>query len=217
MTFVDNNCSFAANVEEELVQAGAEVTHLYSNASLDRIAQAAADTNLILLGSGPDNPRKAGNYMEILKIYGNTIPIFGICLEFQSIVEHSGGSIGPLDDQMMHGGTVEVKHDGETIYTGLGNPTIQTRYHSLGNRTMNGVGSLVKGAQELIVTGMYNDIVMSVRHRDPEVRVEGVQFHPDSVMSPEGPKLFKNVLKYVAMKEKESEQFPRTPINRKTW
>ena len=182
--YIDNYDSFADTIKAYFENTGAKVTMYKSDCSLQTIQNEEFD--MILLGPGPNSPKEAGNYLEIIDKYHKEKPIFGICLGFQALMEYFGEEVKPLSE-VMHGSASEIEHDGKTIYQGIENKEKFARYHSLGVKT-------VPDCFE--VSGMANDIVMSARHKT--LPIEGVQFHPESILSLNnnaGQKLINNVVR----------------------
>ena len=143
---------------------------------------------MILLGPGPNGPREAGNYMELLDRYHKEIPFFGICLGFQAMMEYFGQPVIKLDDPV-HGGGVPVSHNRKGIFQGIGQNAQFARYNSLG---VYGVPPCFEA------TATSNGIIMAARHNF--LPIEGIQFHPESVLSMangNGKSLVENVLRYL--------------------
>ena len=189
VNFIDNGDSFADMIAAYLTIAGADVVMHRSNCSLDTSVRRNPD--LIVLGPGPNGPREAGNYMELLDRYHKELPFFGICLGFQAMMEYFGQPVGRLDD-IVHGAKVPVDHNGTGIFDGIIRPADFARYNSLG---------VYAAPEPFEITATYNHIVMAARHKC--LPIEGVQFHPESVLSmanDNGIKLFQNVLKNLAAK-----------------
>jgi anthranilate synthase/aminodeoxychorismate synthase-like glutamine amidotransferase len=182
--YIDNYDSFANTIKAYFENTGAEVIMYKSDCSLEIIKKEKFD--MLLLGPGPNSPKEAGNYLEILDIYHETKPIFGICLGFQAIMEYFGEEVKRLD-KVMHGSASKIEHDGKTIYDGIKNNEKFARYHSLG----------VKKVPDCFeISGKAGDIVMSVRHKT--LPIEGIQFHPESILSMNnnaGKKLIENVVR----------------------
>jgi anthranilate synthase component 2 len=140
----------------------------------------------ILISPGPGRPEHAGVCVELIRLLGPSTPILGVCLGHQAIGAAYGGTIcrAPV---LMHGKTSEIRHNGKGLYAGLGTPFTATRYHSL----IIGTDHL---PPELEVTSTTDDrIIMGVRHR--EYPVEGIQFHPESVLTTSGPRIIANWLR----------------------
>jgi anthranilate synthase component 2/para-aminobenzoate synthetase component 2 len=139
----------------------------------------------LVISPGPGRPDDAGSSLPMIGAFAGKIPVLGVCLGHQSIVQHFGGEIIGAT-ALMHGKTSVVQHDGATLYRGLSNPFEVGRYHSL-------AANREKMPPDLVVTARTTDgEIMGVRHR--RLAVEGVQFHPESVLTPEGPHLLKNFL-----------------------
>ena len=141
----------------------------------------------IVISPGPGNPKQAGSCLKIVKYFYKTIPILGICLGHQIIWEAFGSKV-IVAKKLMHGKTSLIKHSGKGIFKGIKKVLSGTRYHSLiiDKKTLS---------NELIITAETNDkIIMGVMHK--KFNVHGLQFHPESIKTPEGIKLLKNFLKY---------------------
>ena len=187
---VDNYDSFAYNLYQALGALGAEVLVRRNDAiSLEQTRDIDPDAVVISPGPGnPTNPRDFGVNAELLREVSPAVPTLGVCLGHQGIGAVFGGRIVHAG-RLVHGKTSQVRHDGQGIYAGLPNPFPAARYHSLAVDA----GSL---PPELLVTATAEDgEVMGVRHaRHP---IEGVQFHPESILTPDGPALLANFLKGV--------------------
>ena len=183
IVYIDNYDSFADTIAGYFINQGAEVVVYKSDCSLDLIEK--EKPGMILLGPGPNGPKDAGNYIEIIDKYHKKLPIFGICLGFQAIMEYFGKKVIPLDE-VIHGDSSKIQHDGKTIFKGILNNAKFARYHSLG---VHDVPNCFECSAK---TG---DIVMAARHK--ELPIEGIQFHPESILSMEdnvGKKLIRNIL-----------------------
>jgi len=188
--YVDNYDSFANTIKAYFENAGAEVKMYKSDCSIKTIKNEEFD--LLFLGPGPNSPKEAGNYLELIDYYHKKKPIFGICLGFQAIMDYFGEEVKRLDE-IMHGGKSKIENDGKTIYEGIDNNASFARYHSLG---------VTKVPEEFEVSGKVNGIVMSARHKT--LPIEGVQFHPESILSLEngaGQKLIENVVRFLKWKK----------------
>jgi len=185
MLLIDNYDSFTFNVAQALGELGTEVTVRRNDAVSVDDALALAPDGLII-SPGPGTPRDAGVSAALIEAFASRVPVLGICLGHQTIVEVFGGRITRAEE-VMHGKTSEVFHDGRTLYAGLGSPFTATRYHSLLVREED-----VPPALEVSAYTSAGEI-MGVRHR--EHAVEGVQFHPESIMTPEGGQLLANFLR----------------------
>ena len=181
---IDNYDSFTYNLVQVLAAAGAEVAVARNDrATVDEIA-AWKPTHLVV-SPGPGTPRDAGISTAAIEHFGATgVPVLGVCLGHQCIAEVYGGLVH-RGAAPVHGKTAAIEHDGKRLYAGLPQPFTATRYHSLV------VDDELPGELELSAwTG--DGVVMGVRHRT--LPVEGVQFHPESVLTPEGPALLANFL-----------------------
>jgi anthranilate synthase/aminodeoxychorismate synthase-like glutamine amidotransferase len=179
---IDNYDSFTYNLVQYLGELGAEVGVVRNDkATVEDLRGLRPDR--VVVSPGPCTPNEAGISVEAIRAFaeGGT-PVLGVCLGHQSLVEAFGGQVVRGDP--IHGKDAEVKHDGKTIYAGLSNPLVAGRYHSLiADPNL---------PEELELTSSYDDVVMGVRHRG--LPAEGVQFHPESVLTPQGKKLLANFL-----------------------
>jgi anthranilate synthase component 2 len=181
---VDNYDSFVYNLVQELGELGAEPV-VYRNDAVDVARIRAERPDAVLISPGPGRPEDGGVSLEVIAELAGEIPLLGVCLGHQCIGQAYGGDVvgAPC---LMHGKTSEIHHDGRGLFAGLPNPFVATRYHSL----VVDPGSV---PDELEVTATSTDgVVMGLRHRT--LRVEGVQFHPESVLTASGPALLANFL-----------------------
>ncbi len=184
LLLIDNYDSFTYNLVQAFLVLEAEVLVYRNDALSVSAAEDLAPTHLVI-SPGPGRPDDAGVSLAMIDAFAGKIPVLGVCLGHQSIVQHFGGEIIGAA-ALMHGKTSLVQHDAHTIYRGLSNPFEVGRYHSL-------AANRERMPAELIVTARTTDgEIMGVRHR--RLNVEGVQFHPESVLTPEGPKLLENFL-----------------------
>lgn len=183
---IDNYDSFTYNLYHYLGELGAEVRVAYNDRiTLDEIA--ALKPAKIVISPGPCTPKEAGISCATIARFGAAIPILGVCLGHQSIGAAYGGRIVRAPS-IMHGKLSAVRHDGKTIFGGLKNPFAAMRYHSL-------VIEPKSLPAELRVSARTDDgVIMAVRHK--RFPVEGVQFHPESILAEEGKALLKNFLEY---------------------
>ena len=185
---IDNYDSFTYNLVQYLLELGEEViVHRNDEISLDRIRE--ADPQQIVISPGPCTPNEAGISVDCIKEFGASIPILGVCLGHQSIAQAFGGKIVRAN-QVMHGKTSSINHDSRGVFANLEGNFIATRYHSLVVEEESLPGCLE-------VSAWSNDEgsskeIMAVRHR--ELFVEGVQFHPESILSEHGYQILKNFL-----------------------
>ena len=179
---IDNYDSFTYNLVQYLGELGAEVGVVRNDkATVEELRGLRPDR--LVVSPGPCTPKEAGISVEAIRAFAEgSTPVLGVCLGHQSLVEAFGGQVVRGDP--IHGKDAEVKHDGKTIYARLSNPLVAGRYHSLiADPDL---------PEELELTSSYDDVVMGVRHRD--LPAEGVQFHPESVLTPQGKKLLANFL-----------------------
>jgi len=181
---IDNYDSFVYNLVQELGELGADpVVHRNDTIDVAAIREAAPD--LILISPGPGRPEDAGVSLAVITELAGEIPIFGVCLGHQAIGQAFGGDVVQAPT-LMHGKTSAIHHDGRGVFAGLPDPFTATRYHSL-------VVEPSTVPDELEVTARTADgVIMGLRHRS--LAVEGVQFHPESLLTPEGPSLLGNFL-----------------------
>jgi anthranilate synthase/aminodeoxychorismate synthase-like glutamine amidotransferase len=171
---VDNYDSFTYNLAHLLEELGAEVTVLRNDAVDADAAEALAPSHLVI-SPGPGRPANAGATLEIVRRLAPATPTLGVCLGHQAIVEAFGGEVGQAQ-RLVHGKASLVTHGGDGLFAGLPNPLEAGRYHSLAATVV---------PDELEVTARTDDgEVMGVRHRD--FPVDGIQFHPESVLTPNG-------------------------------
>lgn len=176
---VDNYDSFTFNLYQALAGLGEQVCVLRNDA-LDAAGMLALGPSAIVLSPGPGRPRDAGVCLELLRALPEQLPLLGVCLGHQALVEHHGGEL-ELDPVPLHGRASPVHHDGSRLYRKLPDPFAAGRYHSLRARRE-------KLPPELALCAWTEDgIVMGVRHR--RLPRHGVQFHPESILSPLGIRL----------------------------
>ena len=188
---IDNYDSFTYNLVQYLGELGAEfpvasVIQVYRNdqISLEQIRQLQPEG--IVISPGPGRPEDAGISLEIIRTLGQTVPILGVCLGHQSIGQVFGGQIVSAPE-LMHGKTSQVTHTGVGVFRGLDNPMTATRYHSL-------VIEPQTCPDVLEITAWVEDgTIMGVRHRNYP-HIEGVQFHPESVLTTLGKQMLRNFL-----------------------
>ena len=184
LLLIDNYDSFTYNLVQAFLVLGADVS-VYRN---DKISTAQAlefNPTHLCISPGPGRPEDAGISLDMIATFEKRVPILGVCLGHQSLVSHFGGRIVSAD-RLMHGKTSMVHHDGKTIYEGLSDPFEAGRYHSLAAETQS-LPSVLE-----ITARTRQEEIMGVRHR--ELPLEGVQFHPESVLTPQGDDLMKNFL-----------------------
>ena len=185
MVFVlDNYDSFTYNLVQYMGELGAEMT-VCRNDELTVAEVEALEPDRILLSPGPCTPQEAGISIDLVRHFAGKVPILGVCLGHQAIGAAFGGDVVRAP-QLMHGKTSDVAHDGKTIFSGIQSPMVCTRYHSL-------IVAEKGLPDELEITARTADgTIMGLRHR--QHAVEGVQFHPESVLTHDGKRLIKNFL-----------------------
>ena len=184
LLLVDNYDSFTYNLVQAFLVLGAEVLVHRNDAITVEQALALEPTHLCI-SPGPGTPRDAGVSMQMIRAFAGRIPVFGVCLGHQSIVEALGGDVVRAG-RLMHGKVSMVEHDGRGILAGLSQPFQAGRYHSLIAKP-----ETLPAVLEVAARTAEGEI-MAVRHR--ELNLDGVQFHPESVLTPEGPRLMGNFL-----------------------
>ena len=182
LLMIDNYDSFTYNLVHLFEELGAEVVTVRNDAITVEEAQAGGFDRLVI-SPGPGRPEDAGVSIDLIRALGPTTATLGVCLGHQAIVEAFGGHVGQAK-ALLHGKSSVVRHDGKGVYTGLPEEVEAGRYHSL---------AALDVPEVLEVTARTDDgEVMGVRHR--ELPIEGVQFHPESVLTPLGPEMAKSFL-----------------------
>jgi anthranilate synthase/aminodeoxychorismate synthase-like glutamine amidotransferase len=190
LLLIDNYDSFTYNLVQAFLVLGAEVSVYRNDALTPQQALALKPTHLCI-SPGPGTPYDAGVSMDMIRAFAGAIPVLGVCLGHQALVEVFGGKVVRAD-RLMHGKTSLVHHDGRTLFKGLPEPCEVGRYHSL-------IAAPASIPPELEVSARTQQgEIMGVRHRT--LMVEGVQFHPESILTPDGPQLMGNFLTYTAGK-----------------
>jgi para-aminobenzoate synthetase component 2 len=181
---LDNYDSFTYNLAQYLGELGSQLeVRRNDQITLDEIA--ALEPERIVISPGPCTPQEAGISVDLIRRFAGEIPILGVCLGHQAIGHAFGGKVVRAKE-LLHGKTSEVRHDGKTIFRGLPNPVTATRYHSL-------IVDRKSLPRELEISAETRDgVIMALRHR--KLRVEGVQFHPESVLTDSGKLLLRNFL-----------------------
>ena len=184
---IDNYDSFTFNIVQYLEQMGEDVVVFRNDkVTVDRIDK--LKPQMIFLSPGPGTPRDAGITVDVVREFHKTIPIMGICLGHQSIGYAFGGEIVRAG-RIMHGKVSPVHHDGRTIFAGLPDPFTAGRYHSLVVRPETLPSCLEVSARTA------EGEIMGLRHK--EFPVEGIQFHPESVLTPQGKRILRNFIKHL--------------------
>ena len=177
---VDNYDSFTYNLVQYLGELGSDVEVLRND--VDALLEREPDR--VIVSPGPCTPDDAGLSMRAVRRFGEACtPVLGVCLGHQSLAQEFGGRV--VRGEPVHGKTAEIDHDGKTIYEGLESPLVVGRYHSL---IVDSDGL----PEELEVSSRAGDVVMGLRHSG--LPIEGVQFHPESVLTPQGKQMLRNFL-----------------------
>ena len=189
MVFVlDNYDSFTYNLVQYLGELGADV-EVRRNDQVSVSEVEALHPDRILISPGPCTPSDAGISVELIRQFTGKVPVLGVCLGHQAIGEAFGGKVVRAKN-LMHGKTSRVEHDGRTIFQGVSSPMTATRYHSLIVSEDGLPAELEVSARSVERDG--SQVIMGLRHR--KFPVEGVQFHPESVLTDQGKKLVANFL-----------------------
>ncbi|NOU76545.1 aminodeoxychorismate/anthranilate synthase component II [Paenibacillus sp. LMG 31458] len=185
---IDNYDSFTYNLVQYLGEIGEEVV-VRRNDEIDLAGVEALAPDHILISPGPCTPNEAGISLSLIDHFKGKIPIFGVCLGHQSIGQAFGGDVIRAE-RLMHGKTSEIFHDGKTLFEGLPSPFIATRYHSLIVKTETLPDCLEVSARTA------EGEIMALRHK--EYPIEGVQFHPESIITQHGHQILRNFLSRTA-------------------
>ncbi len=184
LLLIDNYDSFTYNLVQAFMVLGAEVS-VHRNDALTVAAAEALDPTHLCISPGPGTPQQAGISIEMIRAFAGRIPVLGVCLGHQAIAEAFGGRVVRAA-RLMHGKTSPIEHDAQGVYAGVPNPCEVGRYHSL-------IAERDSLPAELQVTARTAEgEVMGMRH--VSLNLEGVQFHPESVLTPDGPAMMKNFL-----------------------
>ncbi|KPC77542.1 anthranilate synthase component II [Thermoactinomyces vulgaris] len=183
---IDNYDSFTYNLVQYLGELGKEL-EVVRNDEIDVEEIKKRNPEVIVLSPGPGRPEDAGICLEVVRRYAGQIPILGVCLGHQTIAQAFGGNVIRAK-RLMHGKTSPINHDGQTIFTGMPMPLTVTRYHSLlvDRETL---------PAELVISAETDEgEIMALRHRS--LPIEGVQFHPESILSENGKALLANFIRF---------------------
>jgi anthranilate synthase/aminodeoxychorismate synthase-like glutamine amidotransferase len=186
--FIDNFDSFTYNLVDDFGKRQCLTKVYRADTPLEELATIAEelDPDLIVISPGPGNPDTAGVSLEVVDYFKDKRPIFGVCLGHQVIVQYFGGKIGHAPEPM-HGKPSRVSHNGKGLFEGVENPLQAGRYHSLAAHRLPDC---------LEQTAEFEGLVMAVQHKS--LPIFGVQFHPESILTPAGGKIIQNVLKIAA-------------------
>lgn len=184
---IDNYDSFTYNLYQALAELGADLEVVRNDKiTVDEIESRLEEIQGIVVSPGPCTPTEAGISVELISRMAGRTPLFGVCLGHQAMAEAFGADV-VLAPELMHGKTSEIYHDGKGVYEGLPNPFIATRYHSLT------VDPATIPAEFMVTARSDDGIIQGIRHR--EFAIEGVQFHPESILTIEGNNLLANFLR----------------------
>ena len=185
LLLIDNYDSFTYNLYQYLGELGATVEVVRNDQlTLEDIEQMAPER--IIISPGPGNPDEAGISKDVIRHFAGKLPIFGVCLGHQCIGEVFGGIVEGAGE-ILHGKVSTITHDGKGVFTGIPSPITATRYHSLAIRR--------DSVPDVLEVSAWSEsgVIMGVRHRS--FPVEGVQFHPESILTPDGHQILRNFLK----------------------
>lgn len=186
LLLVDNFDSFVYNLAQAFGALGADPVVLRNDVSLEELTKVEPDA--VVISPGPGTPADAGVSVAAIEHFAGKVPVLGVCLGHQCIGTLFGGRVERAGVGPVHGKTSSIEHDGRGLFEGVESPMVATRYHSLEIEAES-------FPHELFVTARSDDgVVMGVRHK--ELLVEGVQFHPESILTAEGPRLLKNFLAF---------------------
>ena len=185
MLLVDNYDSFTYNLVQAFAAHGADVM-VYRNDMISVDDGVSLEPTHLVISPGPGRPDDAGVSLDMIAAFAGKIPVLGVCLGHQSIVQQQGGEIVRAE-RLMHGKTSLIRHDGKTVFDGISQPFEVGRYHSL-------CADSESLPETLEITAETDSgVIMGVRHKT--LQIEGVQFHPESVLTPEGERLMTNFMR----------------------
>ncbi|CAL4324749.1 aminodeoxychorismate/anthranilate synthase component II [Buchnera aphidicola] len=187
---LDNFDSFVYNLVDQLENSLHKVVIYRNNVSIKKIIHKISymKNPILMLSPGPGIPNNAGCMMEIISFFNGKIPIIGICLGYQAIVQFYGGKISPIK-KIIHGKSSPIQHDGKYMFKNIQNPVHIARYHSL----------ICKNIPKILtINSKFKNIVMSIRNNHH--RICGFQFHPESILTTEGKKIMDNTIKWLSNK-----------------
>jgi len=185
MLLIDNYDSFTYNLVQAFAAHGAEVM-VYRNDMISVDEGLSLQPSHLVISPGPGRPDDAGVSLDMIAAFAGRVPVLGVCLGHQSIVQQQGGKIVRAE-RLMHGKTSLIKHDGKSVFEGITQPFEVGRYHSLCVETETLPDTLEVTAET------DSGVIMGVRHKS--LQIEGVQFHPESVLTPEGELLMTNFMR----------------------
>jgi len=197
LLLIDNYDSFTYNLYQYLCELGADVEVVRNDALTLRDVE-RMDPERIVISPGPCTPAEAGISVEVVRHFAGVLPLLGVCLGHQCIGEAFGGEVSGAGE-IVHGKMSQVTHDGRGLFAGLPNPFGAIRYHSLAVQPRNLPDVLEVTARS------ESGVIMGVRHR--QFAVEGIQFHPESIMTPNGKEILANFLRL-----EQGASAPRVPV-----
>lgn len=190
IVFLDNFDSFTYNLVDQFRTLGHQVKIYRNDCDLDLLEKMCREPDTILaLSPGPGTPAEAGNMLPLIRRVKNSVPVIGICLGHQALIEAFGGKVVHAGE-VLHGKVSKIQHDNQAMFAGLQNPMPVARYHSL-------MGSDLP--EELIVNASYNGIIMAIRHRD--LPICAFQFHPESLLTVQGSKLLEQSIDWLLARQ----------------
>jgi anthranilate synthase/aminodeoxychorismate synthase-like glutamine amidotransferase len=183
--FIDNFDSFTYNLVDEFGKRNCPTKVYRADTALEELIKVYEDfqPDLLLLSPGPGTPSKAGVTIKALDYFKDKLPVFGVCLGHQAITEYFGGTVSHAKE-VMHGKSSKIAHTGKGLFDGLENPMHVGRYHSLCSTELPDC---------LEMTADYDGIVMGIQHKT--LPIHGVQFHPESILTPTGGQIIENMIK----------------------
>jgi anthranilate synthase/aminodeoxychorismate synthase-like glutamine amidotransferase len=185
LLLIDNYDSFTYNLYQYLMELGAQV-EVFRNDQISVEDCLAMNPEHVVISPGPCSPKEAGISVDLIPAFAGKAPLLGVCLGHQCIGEAYGGIVESAGE-IMHGKTSQITHDGRGVFAGLPNPFEAIRYHSLAIRPDSVPAVLEVSARS------ESGVIMGIRHR--ELAIEGVQFHPESIMTEHGHALLQNFLR----------------------
>lgn len=190
IVFLDNFDSFTYNLVDQFRTLGHQVKIYRNDCDLDLLEKMCREPGTILaLSPGPGTPAEAGNMLPLIRRVKNSVPVIGICLGHQALIEAFGSKVVHAGE-VLHGKVSKIQHDNQAMFAGLQNPMPVARYHSL-------MGSDLP--EELIVNASYNGIIMAIRHRD--LPICAFQFHPESLLTVQGSKLLEQSVDWLLARQ----------------
>ena len=184
--FLDNFDSFTYNLVDQFRSLGHEVKIYRNDCDVDFLENLCQQPNHILaLSPGPGTPAEAGNMLTLIERVKNAVPIIGICLGHQALIESFGGHVVHAGE-VLHGKVSKIHHDNQAMFQDLQNPMPVARYHSLMGKDL---------PEEFVINAEYNNIIMAIRHKT--LPICAFQFHPESILTVQGSKLLKQSVEWL--------------------